>query len=275
MRIVRDSREMKRIAKSRMGECGFVATMGALHEGHISLIERAAEENDNVVVSVFVNPTQFLEGEDLERYPRREKEDTEICAAAGVDILYMPQSENIYFPDEMETMAPKIGGYILEGAGRPGHFDGVLRIVMKLLNIVSPDRAYFGKKDAQQLILIERMVRDYFMDIEIVGCETVRESDGLALSSRNVYLDEEQRRRALSISRALRSASELVDKGERDAESLISAMREILQKGVDEVEYVAVTDRGLNMLEEIKEGESLILVAARVGETRLIDNLWL
>ena len=275
MRIVRDTNEMKRIAKSGMGECGFVATMGALHEGHISLIQRAAEENDNVVVSVFVNPTQFLEGEDLDRYPRREKEDIEICACAGVDILYMPQMRNIYFEDEMKILAPKRGGYILEGAGRPGHFDGVLQIVMKLLNIVSPDRAYFGKKDAQQLILIEKMVRDYFMDIEIVGCETVRDCDGLALSSRNVYLDEEQRRRALSISRALRSASELVDKGERDAKRLISAMREILQKGVDEVEYVAVTDRGLNMLEEIKEGESLILVAAKVGETRLIDNIWL
>ena len=253
---------------------GFVPTMGALHEGHLSLIRRAKAENDRVVVSIFVNPTQFLEGEDLEKYPRRDEADRKICELAGVDLLYMPIPDQIYNEDELLIAAPKVRGYILEGAKRPGHFDGVLQVVMKLLNIVRPDRAYFGKKDAQQLALIAQMVRDYFMAVEIVPCEIVRDPDGLALSSRNVYLSPEERRRALSLSRALKRAGELIRNGVTEAEEIKAAMRGILEPEVDDLEYVAVVDRTFRPLERVEEGETILLVAARVGTTRLIDNLW-
>jgi pantoate--beta-alanine ligase len=249
--------------------------MGALHEGHLSLIRRAREENDQVVVSIFVNPTQFLEGEDLEKYPRREEADRKICELAGVDLLFMPTAEQIYHEDELLIAAPKIGGYILEGAQRPGHFDGVLQVVMKLLNIVRPTRAYFGKKDAQQLVLITRMVRDYFLPVAIVPCEIVRDPDGLALSSRNVYLSPEERRRALSLSRALKRAGKLVQSGERRSERLRELMRSVLEPEVDRLEYAEVVDREFRPLEEVRDGASILLVAARVGQTRLIDNLWI
>ena len=256
------------------GSIGFVPTMGALHEGHLSLIRRAREENENVIVSIFVNPTQFLAGEDLDKYPRREEADRRICELAGVDLLYMPSVDQIYGADELCIGAPKLRGYILEGARRPGHFDGMLQVVMKLLNLSRADRAYFGKKDAQQLILIEQMVRDYFMTVNVVGCEIVRDPDGLALSSRNVYLSEEQRRRALSLSRALKRAGKLVQSGEMASAKILAAMEAILLPEVDELEYVAVVDRAFRPLERIETGNSIVLVAAKVGTTRLIDNLW-
>jgi len=171
--VVRDYQEFKRYRDKLKGDVGFVPTMGALHDGHLSLIKRAKKENSAVVVSIFVNPTQFLEGEDLDKYPRKDEADKKICQLAGVDILFMPTVDSIYSRDELKILAPKIRGFILEGAKRAGHFDGVLQVVMKLLNIVKPTRAYFGKKDAQQLALIDSMVRDYFMDIEIVPCDIV------------------------------------------------------------------------------------------------------
>ena len=262
-------------ARDRLrGSIGFVPTMGALHEGHLSLIRRAKEENDHVIVSIFVNPTQFLAGEDLDKYPRREEADRKICELAGVDLLYLPSIDQIYEEDELCIGAPKIRGYILEGARRPGHFDGMLQVVMKLLNLSRADRAYFGKKDAQQLALIRQMVRNYFMKCEIVPCEIVRDPDGLALSSRNVYLSPEERRRALSLSRSLKRAAKLIQSGERKSEVIRAAMTGILEPEVTELEYVAIVDREFRLLEEVEPGNSIILVAAKVGETRLIDNIW-
>ena len=260
--------------KKLEGSVGFVPTMGALHEGHLSLIRRAKAENDRVIVSIFVNPTQFLEGEDLDKYPRKEEADRKICELAGVDLIYMPTPDQIYHEDELLIAAPKVRGYILEGAKRPGHFDGVLQVVMKLLNIVRPDRAYFGKKDAQQLALIAQMIRDYFMAVEIVPCEIVRDPDGLALSSRNVYLSPEERRRALSLSRSLQRAGKLIQSGVVNATEIEAEMREILEREVDELEYVAIVDRSFKPRSQVEEGKTIILVAARVGRTRLIDNLW-
>ena len=275
MTVAKSYEAFAEVRKRLEGSVGFVPTMGALHEGHLSLIRRAREENDRVVVSIFVNPTQFLEGEDLEKYPRKEEADRKICELAGADLLYMPTIDQIYHEDELLIAAPKIGGYILEGAQRPGHFDGVLQVVMKLLNIVRPTRAYFGKKDAQQLVLITRMVRDYFLPVTVVPCEIVRDPDGLALSSRNVYLSPEERRRALSLSRALKRAGKLVQSGERRSERLRELMRSVLEPEVDRLEYAEVVDREFRPLEAVRDGESILLVAARVGQTRLIDNLWI
>ncbi len=257
---------------------GFVPTMGALHEGHLSLIQQARKENDMVVVSIFVNPTQFLEGEDLDNYPRKDEADKKICELAGVDILFMPTIEMIYEPDELKIMAPAIRGFILEGSSRPGHFDGMLQVVMKLLNLIAYHhptlfRAYFGKKDAQQLALITQMVRNYFINVEIVPCDIVRDSDGLALSSRNIYLSERERQQALLLSRSLKRASELVMQGKIDFFNISEEMHKIMTE-ID-VEYVALVNRSFESLDEVEIGNTIILVAAKVGTTRLIDNLWI
>jgi len=272
--VARDYKSFKNYRNKFNGKVGFVPTMGALHEGHISLIKRAREENDFVIVSIFVNPTQFLEGEDLDKYPRREEADIEICKRAGVDLLFMPTIDSIYNKDELRIEAPKIRGFILEGAKRPGHFDGVLQVVMKLFNITRPTNAYFGKKDAQQLALITQMAKDYFFDINIVPCEIVRDSDGLALSSRNVYLSKNERKRALSLSQSLKEASMLISKGILDADTIKKSMEDILLKSVDKLDYVAIVDREFNELEKVEVGNTIVLVAAFVGKTRLIDNIW-
>ena len=274
MVIARDYQTFKKYRDELDGSVGFVPTMGALHEGHISLIKRAVEENDRVVISIFVNPTQFLEGEDLDKYPRKEEADIKICELAGVDILFMPTIDSIYFEDEMRIEAPAVAGYVLEGASRPGHFGGVLQVVMKLFNITKPNRAYFGKKDAQQLLLIEKMVHDYFLPIEIVECDIVRDDDGLALSSRNVYLSPDERKRALAISKSLKRAGKMIMSGKRDTATIKEEMKKIVEPSVDELEYIEIVDRKLNPLKVIEDGKSIILVAAKVGTTRLIDNLW-
>jgi len=274
MVVAREYESFVRERNSFKGSVGFIATMGALHEGHLSLMRKARGENDHVIVSVFVNPTQFLAGEDLEKYPRREEADLKICEMAGTDLLYMPETWEIYEKDELRIEAPKILGYVLEGARRPGHFGGMLQVVMKLLNLARPDRAYFGKKDAQQLVLIRQMVRNYFMNVDIVPCETVRDTDGLALSSRNIYLSAEERERALGISRSLKRAGKMIQKGEKDSGRITETMRGILESSVDELEYVAIVDHDFRPLREIRKGNTIILVAAKVGTTRLIDNLW-
>jgi len=272
--VVRSFDEFQKLRKNTQGTIGFVPTMGALHNGHISLIKQAREQNDVVVVSIFVNPTQFLEGEDLDKYPRKDKEDIEICQKEGVDIVFMPTIDSIYNKDELKISAPKIRGFILEGAKRPGHFDGVLQIVMKLFNIVKPTKAYFGKKDAQQLALISQMERDYFLDIEIVPCEIVRDSDGLALSSRNVYLSKEERKRALSLSKALFRAKELIEQGELDTAIIQKEMEQILLPNVEKLEYIAFVNRDFHQISKIEPNNTIILIAAFVGKTRLIDNIW-
>lgn len=257
------------------GSVGFIPTMGALHSGHISLIQRAKQECDAVVVSIFVNPTQFLEGEDLDKYPRKDEADKKICELAGVDILFMPTADSIYNSDELLIAAPKIRGFILEGAKRAGHFDGVLQVVMKLLNIVRPTCAYFGKKDAQQLVLISQMVKDYFMDVKIIPCQIVRDSKGLALSSRNAYLSPSEYERALSLSASLKKASYMVGSGVYDVALLKDAIKETLLQSVDSLDYVAIVNREFQEISRVEIGNTIILVAAFVGTTRLIDNIWL
>ncbi len=274
MIIARTIEELQQAKKALGGSIGFVPTMGALHQGHLSLIRQAGKENDHLIVSVFVNPTQFLEGEDLDAYPRREEADRKICEVAGVDILFMPSIDQMYEKDELCIGAPAIRGYILEGQKRPGHFDGMLQVVMKLLNLSSATRAYFGKKDAQQLALITQMAENYFMDVEIVPCEIVRDDKGLALSSRNIYLSEEEKERALSLSRSLKRATKMVMGGELDVAAIKEEMLRVLEE-TDKVEYVAIVDRGFRALERVEIGNTIILVAAWVGKPRLIDNIWI
>ena len=274
MIIVNDYKSFKEHRDKLSGSIGFVPTMGALHEGHLSLIKRARQENKSVVVSIFVNPTQFLEGEDLDKYPKKDAADIKICELAGVDILFMPTIDSIYNKDELKIEAPKVRGFILEGAKRAGHFDGVLQIVMKLFNIVKPTNSYFGKKDAQQLALITQMKNDYFLDTNIVPCEIVRDARGLALSSRNVYLSTQEYEKALSLSKSLKEAALLVSKGELDSKIIKQEMKDILEPNVTKLDYVAIVDREFNRLEKVEPQNSIILVAAFVGTTRLIDNIW-
>ena len=273
MKIIHDPHELQRTIKASNTTVGFVPTMGALHEGHRSLINEARKNNDLVVVSIFVNPTQFLAGEDLEKYPRKEEADKKVCELSGVDVLFLPDAHALYFEDEVKIEAPEVRGYVLEGATRPGHFSGVLRVVMKLLNIVQPTRAYFGKKDAQQLNLIEQMVKHYFMPVEIVACDTVRESDGLAMSSRNVYLDAFERKEAQKISASLYEASKMISRAELDVAVLKQRMYAVLHPL--EIGYVEIVSRDFKPLRHVEVGNSIILVEALVGSTRLLDNLWL
>ncbi|BCD68637.1 pantoate--beta-alanine ligase [Nitratiruptor sp. YY09-18] len=273
MKLVHSPQELKSLRKTLKGSVGFVPTMGALHEGHLSLIKRSKLENDHTIVSIFVNPTQFLPGEDFEKYPRRYEADKKICEIAGVDLLFMPTPQDMYEKDEVGMYAPKIKGYILEGHFRPGHFDGVLQVVNKLLHITNPTRAYFGKKDAQQLYLVQKMVREFFLDTQIVPCDIVRDQDGLALSSRNVYLSQKERQKALLIAKSLKKAAKMVQSGVIDAEEIKKRMYDILEP--IKLDYVEIVDREFNQIDQIKIGDTIILVAGYVGSTRLIDNIWI
>ena len=273
MKIISNPLELKEYLKTNTKTIGFVPTMGALHYGHISLINKAREANKLLVVSIFLNPTQFLKGEDLENYPRKDEADKKICELAGVDILFFPNAKDIYGDDEISLLAPKVRGYTLEGNSRPGHFNGVLTVVMKLLNIVEPTNAYFGKKDAQQLNLISLMAKQLFMSVNIVAVDTIRESDGLAMSSRNAYLSKKQRVDALKISQSLQVAFSLVTKGVLDVNVIVKDIRKKLEPL--EISYVEILNRDFEHISQIKIGDSVILVEAKVGTTRLLDNLWL
>jgi pantoate--beta-alanine ligase len=262
----------------RAGErIAFVPTMGALHEGHASLVRTARAATDGpVVVSIFVNPMQFAPAEDLDRYPRTLDADLEVCAAEGVDVVFAPSVQEMYpggfSHDSVRdgvTVAPGALATILDGASRPGHFDGVLTVVAKLFGLVRPDVAVFGQKDYQQLTLVRRMVRDLCLGVEVVGAETVREPDGLALSSRNRYLDADQRQAAVALSRALRAGQERAAYGVPAARW--AAMSVLKAEPGIELDYLALTSPDLG--EAPETGEGRILVAARVGTTRLIDNV--
>jgi len=274
MLIVRTIEALQEAKQKLSGSVGFVPTMGALHQGHLSLIQQARRENEHLIVSIFVNPTQFLEGEDLDSYPRKDEADIKICELAKVDILFMPSIEAMYETDELCIGAPAVRGYVLEGEKRPGHFDGMLQVVMKLLNITGASNAYFGKKDAQQLVLIMQMVKNYFMDVKIIPCEIVRDEQGLALSSRNVYLQDDEKPRALCLSRALKQATRMVMEGEINTRIIKEQMLKVLEDA-DRVEYVAIVNRKFQAIDEIEIGNTIILVAAWVGKPRLIDNLWI
>jgi len=273
---ISEVREHVRAAREQGERIGFVPTMGALHEGHISLLRAAGADGGYLVVSVFVNPTQFDEKTDLETYPRPLEDDLRTCEREGVDLVFAPTSEEMY-PDGAKTTVRVPGmSETMCGAFRPGHFDGVCTVVAKLLAIVQPDVAYFGEKDAQQLAVVRRMAADLNLPVEIRGCPLIRDPDGLAISSRNVYLGESERRRALALGRALLEAKDAVAGGERDAGRLADAVRQRLAEaeGV-ETEYVAVVDPDtLDDLTVIDDGV-LVAAAIRVGRTRLIDNVLL
>ncbi len=272
MRVVYSPRELQNLLKEEKGSIGFVPTMGALHLGHRTLIEASKKENEITVVSIFVNPTQFLEGEDLDAYPRKEDADKKVCELSGVDYLFYPTVEAIYGKDEVHLNAPNVRGYIMEGTSRPGHFSGVLTVVNKLLNIVQPTHAYFGKKDAQQLMLIETMVENLFMDVSIVPMNTVREKDGLAMSSRNVYLNEKERVEALNIIKSLREATQMIMEGERDVAKIKQEMFKTLTPLA--VEYITIVSRTFEPIDKVILGNTVILVEALSGTTRLLDNIW-
>lgn len=251
---------------------GLVPTMGAFHDGHVSLMRAAREATGAVVVSLFVNPTQFGAGEDLAAYPRDEARDAELAAAAGVDVLFAPPVEEVY-PDGFQTTVT-VGALAepLEGLQRPGHFDGVATVVTKLLNMVEPDVAFFGQKDAQQALIVRRVVRDLDIPARIEVCPTVREPDGLAMSSRNAYLGPADRERAVALRRALEAAESAVAAGARDAATVATAARAALARYEVEPEYLALVCTDTLAPVDHIEGEVLVALAARVGPARLIDN---
>ena len=252
---------------------GLVPTMGYLHEGHKSLIDKAVEQNDKVVVSVFVNPIQFGPTEDLATYPRDLQRDSVLCENAGADLIFHPEKEDMYFDDfctyiDMENLTKG-----LCGKTRPTHFRGVCTVVGKLFNIVQPDRAYFGQKDAQQLAVIRRMVRDLNFNLEIIGCPIVREEDGLAKSSRNTYLSPEERQAATILHKGLTKGEELVRGGEKNAATVVNAIREVIEtEPLAKIDYVEMVDFDNIQPVETIEGTVLTAVAVYIGKTRLIDN---
>ncbi len=281
MKIVRSKVELREALagpRRRGSKIGLVPTMGYFHEGHLSLMRRARDDCEIVVVSLFVNPTQFDPGEDLDSYPRDEDRDTELAARAGVDLLWIPTPEQMY-PQGFATaveVADELTG-VLEGDPEQrgaSHFRGVTTVVAKLLNSVQPDVAYFGRKDAQQAVVIERMARDLDFPVRIEVLPTVREEDGLALSSRNAYLDPDQRERAAAISRALRAAERAASEGETSTEALVEVARKELRAAGIEPEYVeARSAEDLSPIAELNGRPVLVAVAARVGRARLIDNV--
>lgn len=264
--------EFLAVARRAGRTIGLVPTMGALHAGHVSLVDAARRDCDCVVVTVFVNPAQFGPNEDFARYPRDLDADLQLLASHGVDAVFAPTTESMYGPRHatyVEVAGPAVPW---EGEFRPGHFRGVATIVLKLFNLVSPDRAYFGRKDFQQALVIQQMVADLDVPVEVVVCPIVREPDGLALSSRNVYLSADERRRALAISESLRLAKELVAAGTTDAAVVRRQMLDLLAKAELQVEYVALADPQTLAPVEVIDRLSVAAIAARVGATRLIDN---
>jgi pantoate--beta-alanine ligase len=279
MKIIASAKEMTSLSKEvrRSGRTvGFVPTMGALHQGHLSLVRAAREKTDIVVTSIFVNPTQFGPAEDFSKYPRTFEKDSAMLAAEKTDYIFSPSVEEMYPKDattwvDVEELSGK-----LDGRSRPGHFRGVTTVVSKLFNIVQPDMAFFGQKDAAQVAVIRKMVRDLNLDVEIVVCPIVRENDGLAMSSRNAYLNPEQRKQALVLSRALQQVEKRVAQGETSAERLIAVGKQIMaeQPSVRLDYFEIVNPDTLDPVADVNQG-ALVAVAAFVGTTRLIDNLLL
>lgn len=272
--MVEEVRKIVKEEKATGKSIGFVPTMGYLHEGHISLIKKAKEENDFVVVSIFVNPTQFGPNEDYSVYPRDLDRDAELSKIGGADLIFHPTVE-IMYPAGSKTSVEVVD--ITErlcGASRPGHFKGVTTVVTKLFNIVQPHRAYFGEKDAQQLTVLQKMVKDLNMDVEIVPCPIVREEDGLAMSSRNVNLTKEDRKAALVLSKSLMTAKDKILLGEKNADTIRSLIESMInQEPKVSIDYIEIVDGyNLNSIEEIN-GKVLIALAAKVGKVRLIDNI--
>jgi pantoate--beta-alanine ligase len=276
MHLAKTISEVRALRKQFGGSWGLVPTMGALHEGHLSLVQRARAENDHVAVSIFVNPTQFAPGGDFDKYPRTLERDLQRLEPHGVDLVFAPANEEMYPPDFQTYVNVEEITKPLEGAKRPGHFRGVATVVTKLFHIVQPDRAYFGQKDAQQVAVIQQMVRDLNIPVEIVVGETVREADGLAMSSRNAYLSPDERRAATILYRALCAARDAFQRGERDGETLRVVMRQVLtQEPRAVVEYVSAADPLTLQELDVVQDHVLVSMAVRIGTTRLIDNFLL
>jgi pantoate--beta-alanine ligase len=274
MKVLKTINEIKKLRLKLPEPVGFVPTMGYLHEGHLVLVRRAKAENSSVIVSIFVNPTQFGPQEDFNRYPRDPKRDLAMLEKEGVDIVFMPPLAEMY-PQKFNSWV-EVGKVSerLEGVSRPGHFRGVATVVAKLFNIVQPDRAYFGQKDAQQLIVIKKMVADLNMNLEIVGVPTVREPDGLAMSSRNIYLNPEERKAALVLYQALTLAQKLWSQGEKNAQAIRQCMTELVQKQpLANIDYISIADaETLDELDKVRP-PAVVSLAVKIGRTRLIDNV--
>jgi pantoate--beta-alanine ligase len=273
-KTIEEVRSLVSNARSEGSKIGLVPTMGALHVGHISLIEVAAKDCDFVAVSIFVNPTQFGPGEDFEKYPRPLEADLEICRKAHVDVVFVPEPQQMYPMENVTWVTVEKLTEPLCGRSRPKHFRGVTTVCAKLFNIVAPDAAYFGQKDAQQAIVIKRMVADLNMPLEIVVCPTVREPNGLAISSRNKYLTAQQKNDAANIYKSLQTCRRLIDAGTTETRQIIAEMQKILQQiPSGQIEYVSIVDaETLESIEKIA-GKVLAAVAVRLGPARLIDNI--
>lgn len=279
MKVCERISEVRNFVKEKQKEnkdIAFVPTMGYLHEGHLSLMRTARKENDIVIASIFVNPTQFSPEEDLEEYPRDLDRDTRLAKEVGVDMIFAPEVEEIYSSNHVTKVEVEGLTDYLCGASRPGHFSGVCTIVTKLFNIVTPDRVYFGQKDAQQVLIVKRLIEDLNFDIEIKTVSIAREEDGLAISSRNEYLDEEEREAATVLFESLQLARKLIESGERNAEAVKEKLvQKIKAEPLAKIDYVEIVNQNtLESVEKIK-GEILIALAVYIGETRLIDNVML
>lgn len=276
MKIENKVEEVRRIVKQWKAQglkVGLVPTMGYLHEGHESLIKRAVKENDKVVVSVFVNPIQFGPNEDLEKYPRDLARDSELCSNAGADLIFHPEKNEMYADDFCTSVNVTGLTENLCGKSRPVHFGGVCTVVSKLFNIVNPDKAYFGQKDAQQLAVVRRMVRDLSMGIEIVGCPIIREEDGLAKSSRNTYLSPEERKAATILYKSLMLGKKAIEDGERDCKKVIDIItKSINSEKLAKIDYIQVVNADSIVDLDKIEGRVLVAMAIYIGKTRLIDN---
>ena len=274
MKIIETIADLKSLRPKLAEPVGFVPTMGYLHQGHLALVRQARAENPSVVVSIFVNPTQFGPHEDFKQYPHDPQRDLALLEKEKVDIVFMPPADEMYPPKFNSWVEVGKVAERLEGAARPGHFRGVTTVVAKLFNIVQPDRAYFGQKDAQQLIVIRKMVADLDMSLEVVAVPTVREPDGLAMSSRNTYLNPEERKAALVLYQALTLAQKLWSQGEKDAKVIRQQMTDLIQKQpLAEIDYISIADaETLDELDRVKP-PALVSMAVRIGKTRLIDNV--
>jgi len=276
MKVITKIADMRKLRRELTAPVGFVPTMGYLHEGHLSLVRKARAENPSLVASIFVNPTQFGPQEDFQSYPRDTKRDLALLEKEATDLVFAPSAEEMYPPRFNSWVEVGKVSERLEGASRPGHFRGVTTVCAKLFNIVQPTRAYFGQKDAQQALVIKKMVSDLNLNLEIVTLPTVREPDGLAMSSRNTYLSPEERKAALVLYQALSLAQKRWERGEKDAESIRQEMRNLIQKEpLATINYVSIADADtLDELDTVKL-PALVSLAVKIGKTRLIDNILL
>ncbi len=273
-KVIKTISEMRQFRKTQKGTVGFIPTMGYLHAGHLSLVKLAQKENDVVVISIFVNPKQFGPTDDFQTYPRDTQRDLVLLESTGKEVIvFLPTPEEMYPDGYVTSVTVEDITTRLEGKVRPGHFQGVATIVTKLFNIIQPTRAYFGQKDAQQVVVMKKMVEDLNVPLEIIAGETVREADGLAMSSRNVFLNEDNRKEAAVISKALQLAKELFEEGEHDTQKIISKMQKLIGTTSGTIDYISITDP--YTLKDVKTiGESaLVSLAVRYGKTRLIDNI--